>query len=150
MFQPIGSVQNSAHQKVDFGWGDVTSQIVLREDLREGLRGLRRFSHALILCHLNEAVFDPARHLLCRSRERSDMPLTGVFARRAKDRPNPIGVTAVKILEVEIGRGVLTVQGLDAIDGTPVLDIKPYFPAFDCRAGASVPPYVDELMRDYF
>ena len=150
MFEPIGSVRNGAREKVDFGWGDVTSQIALREDLREGLQGLEAFSHALIICHLNEAVFGPAEHLLCRSRGRDDMPLTGVFARRAKDRPNPIGVTAVKILAVEIERGVLTVQGLDAIDGTPVLDIKPYFPAFDCRVDASVPPYVDELMRDYF
>ena len=71
----------------------------------------------------------------------------GIFAQRAKHRPNPIGITTVPILSIK--NNILTVQGLDAIDGTPVLDIKPYFPMSD-QVDARTPPWVDELMKGYF
>lgn len=76
------------------------------------------------------------------------MPAVGIFAQRAKDRPNPIGITAVRILAVT-GNAV-TVRGLDAIDGTPVLDLKPYYPAYDLVVDASVPEWVTRLMEGYF
>jgi len=76
------------------------------------------------------------------------MPEVGILSQRAKNRPNPIGVTAVEIVHVEAD--VLEVRGLDAIDGTPVLDIKPYYPVYDRIAGAAVPEWVDELMKGYF
>ena len=76
------------------------------------------------------------------------MPLVGAFAQRAKHRPNPIGITAVEILAAE--GNVLTVRGLDAIDGTPVLDIKPYLPAFDRVDDARVPAWIEKLMEGYF
>ena len=75
------------------------------------------------------------------------MPLVGIFSQRGKDRPNTIGVTAVEIISVE--EQFITVRGLDAIDGTPVLDIKPYYPVFDKRE-AVVPEWVNRLMEDYF
>lgn len=99
------------------------------------------------MTYLHEAKFIPEKHLIRRPRGLADMPLVGIFAQRAKDRPNPIGITAVRV--VSVADGVLTVEGLDAIDGTPVLDIKPYYPAYD-RRNASVPEWVDRLMRDYF
>ena len=71
----------------------------------------------------------------------------GIFAQRGKDRPNRIGMTAVEILSVT--EDSLTVRGLDAVDGTPVLDIKPYYPAYDQR-DARVPEWVDRLMQHYF
>ena len=76
------------------------------------------------------------------------MPELGIFAQRAKHRPNPIGVTAVRLLGVD--GNVLRVRGLDAIDGTPVLDIKPYFPRFDAPGDACVPEWVERLMAEYF
>jgi len=76
------------------------------------------------------------------------MPQIGIFAQRARHRPNPIGITAVRLIGVE-GR-VLSVRGLDAIDGTPVLDIKPYFPVYDHDSGAVVPEWVERLMKGYF
>ena len=76
------------------------------------------------------------------------MPLVGIFAQRAKHRPNPIGVTAVRLLEIR--DSVLIVQGLDAIDGTPVVDIKPYVPAFDTAEDVSVPAWINTLMKNYF
>ena len=75
------------------------------------------------------------------------MPLVGIFSQRGKDRPNTIGATAVEIISVE--EQFITVRGLDAIDGTPVLDIKPYYPVFDKRE-AVVPEWVNRLMEDYF
>ena len=75
------------------------------------------------------------------------MPLVGIFSQRGKDRPNTIGVTAVEIISVE--ERFITVRGLDAIDGTQVLDIKPYYPVFDKRE-AVVPEWVNRLMEDYF
>lgn len=78
---------------------------------------------------MHEASFQMEKHLNRKPQDREDMPLTGIFAQRAKHRPTPIGSTAVKIIECQKDR--LIVKGLDAIDGTPVLDIKPYFPVFD-------------------
>ena len=75
------------------------------------------------------------------------MPKVGIFSQRTKDRPNTIGMTSVAILSVD--ETSLTVQGLDAIDGTPVLDIKPYYPVYD-KKDASVPEWVDRLMEHYF
>ena len=76
------------------------------------------------------------------------MPKIGIFSQRAKDRPNPIGVTAVKI--VSVGDDYLEVQGLDAIDQTPVLDIKPYYPHYDKIDASEVPEWVNRLMENYF
>ena len=76
------------------------------------------------------------------------MPEVGIFAQRAKHRPNPIGMTAVQLTRVE--GNVLIVKGLDAIDGTPILDIKPYYPAFDRIEEPRNPEWVGRLMEKYF
>ena len=76
------------------------------------------------------------------------MPLVGIFSQRAKDRPTPIGITAVRV--VRVGTDHLEVQGLDAINGTPVLDIKPYYPHYDKIENPQTPEWVAELMKDYF
>ena len=145
---PIGHVECAVSEPVDERWGEVESAIVLDAALAPGLRGLADFSHALVLTFLHGASFETGRHLVRRPRGRADMPEVGIFSQRAKDRPNPIGVTCVAIVGVDGAR--LRVRGLDAIDGTPVLDVKPYFPAFDSAPGARVPAWVDELMRGYF
>ena len=147
ILHPIGYVQNQVEEKKDTAWGGDVSTIVLEEQFRGGLTGLADFSHAIILCHLDRARFLPEKHLLRRPRNRSDMPLLGNFSQRTKDHPNPIGVTRVEILSVT--ETSLTVRGLDALNGTPVLDIKPYFPVFD-RREAATPDWVDILMENYF
>ena len=78
----------------------------------------------------------------------ASMPETGIFAQRAKDRPNPIGITAVRIRA--LGAGWVEVSGLDAIDGTPVLDLKPYVPQYDRVSDARVPAWIGTLMEGYF
>jgi tRNA (Thr-GGU) A37 N-methylase len=74
--------------------------------------------------------------------------MVGIFAQRAKDRPNPIGVSCVRIISVTAD--TIRVKGLDAIDGTPVLDIKPYFPQYDAPGEVENPAWVDRLMNGYF
>jgi tRNA-Thr(GGU) m(6)t(6)A37 methyltransferase TsaA len=145
---PIGIVESPVKEPVDENWGAVTSRILLKPEFGPGLLGLKDFSHVIVVTYLNKASFDSARHLQRRPRGLAHMPRVGIFAQRAKDRPNPLGVTAVKLLAV--GENHITVQGLDAIHGTPVLDIKPYYPHYDRIDSATVPPWVDELMKDYF
>ena len=147
-FESIGTVRNQVEEKKDTGWGADISEIVLDETLSQGLTGLRDFSHVLVVCYLDKAHFELSRHLVRRPQRRDDMPMVGIFAQRAKDRPNPIGITACELLGVS--GNVVTVRGLDAIDGTPVLDLKPYFPTYDCREDAVIPEWVSRLMEHYF
>jgi len=144
----IGVVRSPVREPVDEGWGAVESRLELFPGHAGGLTGLEGFSHALVVTLLHGARYDRERHLRRRPRGRADMPEIGIFAQRAKDRPNPIGVTAVAIVAVE--PSALVVRGLDAIDGTPVLDVKPYVPDFDRVDEARVPAWMETLMRGYF
>jgi tRNA (adenine37-N6)-methyltransferase len=145
---PIGHVVSPVTEPTDTDWGQVTARVVLEPPYRAGLRGLAEFSHVVVVTWLHRAAFDPARHLVRRPRGLASMPEVGIFAQRAKDRPNPLGVTVVPLLEVT-AEG-LVVRGLDAIDGTPVADVKPYYPHYDRAESPRVPEWVDRLMQDYF
>ncbi len=147
IMHPVGYVRNAVQEKKDAAWGADISRIEVEECYAAGLNGLADFSHAVILFYLDQAKFDPEQHLQRRPQNRDDMPEAGIFAQRCKDRPNQIGMTAAEIVSVS-GR-TLTVRGLDAVDGTPVLDIKPYYPAYDKRE-ATVPEWTDRLMKHYF
>jgi tRNA-Thr(GGU) m(6)t(6)A37 methyltransferase TsaA len=146
--QPIGVVRSPVIEGVDEGWGNVVAEIHLQDKYALGLRGLEEFSHVIVVFLMHQATFRPDEDLVRRPRGRADMPEIGIFAQRAKHRPNPIGLTAVRLLFVE--GSVLTVRGLDAIDGSPVFDIKPYFATFDQVEDAIQPEWVDRLMEGYF
>lgn len=148
MFSYIGYIKTLISQKVDHNWGENCSEIVIHEDLADGLKGLTDFSHIIVVFHLNEAKFIKENHLVRKPQGRKSMPDIGIFAQRGKDRPNPIGITAVKLISVN--RNIISVRGLDAINGTPVLDIKPYYPQYDLKSDAQVPDWVNILMKDYF
>ncbi|MGD0483137.1 MAG: tRNA (N6-threonylcarbamoyladenosine(37)-N6)-methyltransferase TrmO [Gemmatimonadales bacterium] len=145
---PIGRVESPVAEQSDRDWGGVVSRVVVEPAYTDGLRGLEDFSHLLVVTWLHEATFDAAHDLVRRPRGLASMPETGIFAQRAKDRPNPIGITAVRIRAV--GPGWVEVSGLDAIDGTPVLDLKPYLPQYDRVSDARVPAWVGTLMEGYF
>ncbi|AKF94539.1 hypothetical protein EX87_13495 [Brevibacillus laterosporus] len=134
--QEIGEVQSPVLEGKDENWGEVISEILIYPPFQEGLLGLENFSYVIILFYMHKSSFQMKEHLIRRPQDREDMPLTGIFAQRAKHRPTPIGSTAVRIL--------------DAIHETPVLDIKPYFPAFDHVSDIQVPDWVDYLMKQYF
>src|SRR5262249_40913279 len=102
----------------------------------------------IVVFALDRAQFELAEHLTRQPRGRNDAPRLGVFAQRTKYRPSAIGVTAVELLGID--GAVLKVRGLDALDGTPVLDIKPYIPMFDRIDNPRVPRWVDAIMDGYF
>ena len=128
-YEPIGIVKSPVKEGVDTDWGKVISEIHINKEFTNGLRGLDSFSHIIVIFEMHQSSWNPQNDLVRRPQGLEDMPLIGIFAQRAKHRPNPIGITSVRLLGVE--GNVLRVQGLDAIDETPVLDIKPYFPQFD-------------------
>ena len=146
--KPIGFVSSSVTEQTDENWGQITSRILLQPEYIGALSGLGDFSHAIIITYLHQAKYEKEKHLQRRPRGLESMPKVGIFSQRAKDRPNPIGVTAVKIINVE--DGYIEVQGLDAINETPVLDIKPYYPQYDKIDSPKVPEWVNKLMEKYF
>ena len=121
-------------------WADVVSEIRLDEALVPGLRGLEEYSHITMVFHLHQVHFNPATDLVRHPRDRADWPLTGVFATHTQFRPNPIGITTVKLLG--IADNVLSVKGLDALNGTVVLDIKPYMPDLEIAQVALAPQWM--------
>ena len=121
------------------------SQIIVRDELVEALAGVEGFSHLFVLFWLNQVSSKQQMTLKVHPRGRMDMPLLGVFATRTNLRPNPIGLTLVELLKVE--GNTLTVRGLDAFDGTPVLDIKP-FDSWDNAENARVPDWWIKLNKE--
>jgi tRNA-Thr(GGU) m(6)t(6)A37 methyltransferase TsaA len=144
----IGTVRNEVQEPTDEGWGHVVSEVILDEKFADGLDGIEAFSHVLILFWMHRAAEAEPVRMRRHPQGRQDMPEVGIFAQRARHRPNPIGVTAVKLLRREGNR--LVVQGLDAINGTPVVDVKPYVPQFDAVESPRVPAWVHRLMGGYF
>jgi tRNA (adenine37-N6)-methyltransferase len=146
---PIGGVKCAVTEMSQGGWANVDSEIHLDARYARGLQGLEGYSHVIVVFFLDRAQgFDVTRQLLRRPRGMEDMPEVGVFAQRTKYRPNPIGVTAVQLLGIT--GNIVKVRGLDALDGTPVLDIKPYMPPFDRVDDVRMPPWVTHVMEGYF
>jgi tRNA-Thr(GGU) m(6)t(6)A37 methyltransferase TsaA len=146
--KPVGFISSPVTEQTDQNWGGVISRILLQPEYIGALAGLEDFSHAIIITYLHQAKYERERHLQRRPRGLESMPKVGIFSQRAKDRPNPIGVTAVKIITV--GSDFVEVLGLDAINGTPVLDIKPYYPHYDQIDSPKIPEWVGRLMEKYF
>jgi tRNA-Thr(GGU) m(6)t(6)A37 methyltransferase TsaA len=144
----IGVVYNEVKEPIDEGWGKIESEIVLDETFADGLDGIETFSHLLILYWMHRAAEAEPVRMRRRPQGRTDMPEVGIFAQRARHRPNPIGVTAVRLLRRDRNR--LVVRGLDAINGTPVVDVKPYVPAYDAVDSPTVPAWITQLMERYF
>ena len=147
--RPIGFVRGGRAEPIDDGWDAVTATIALTPEFGpEALAGLDGFSHVevVFLFHrvAERAVVAGAR----RPRGRADWPKVGIFAQRGKGRPNRLGLCACRIVSVH-GLTV-EVEGLDAIDGTPVLDIKPVMRGFLPRGGVREPAWAGEIMKEYW
>jgi tRNA-Thr(GGU) m(6)t(6)A37 methyltransferase TsaA len=144
--KPIGKVRNSIRRKKRGGWESAVSKIELAPKYTEALEGIEEYSHFLVLFWLSR-VPPTARgkKLKIHPRSRPDLPLVGLFATRTQYRPNPIGLTQVQFL----GRkgNILTVKGLDALNGTPVLDIKPISPKTEMPARFRVPDWYPRLWK---
>jgi tRNA-Thr(GGU) m(6)t(6)A37 methyltransferase TsaA len=146
---PIATVKNGRKEVEDDNWGDVISILELDSAFSEdALFQIESFSHAEIFYYFDRVedskIEMGARH----PRNNQEWPKVGIFAQRGKNRPNRLGATIVKMLKRE-GRQ-LFVQGLDAVDGTPILDIKPVMQEFLPREEVTQPQWATELMKNYW
>ena len=130
----LGTVRNAVTQPRPHGWAEVESVIVFEPEFLPMLAGLEAYSHVIVTFYMDLAEEAPGKleQVTLKSGHRY-----GILATRSQLRPNHLGVSAVRLLGVD-GANV-RVLGLDAIDGTPVLDIKPYLPEYDAHLSASIP-----------
>jgi tRNA (adenine37-N6)-methyltransferase len=145
----IGTVATSRSEAIDDDWGGVTATITLLPPFDErSVAGLDEFSHVEVVFLFDRVDPDVVCRYARHPRANPDWPETGIFAQRAKDRPNRIGLCTCELVAVDGASIVL--RGLDAIDGTPVLDVKPYMIEFAPRGEVHQPAWSHELMRDYW
>ena len=147
--QPIGHVRGGRTDPTDDFWGGATSRIELARGIDpSSLDGIEEFSHVEVFFVFDKV--DPSRAVAGTRRPRNnpEWPLVGVFAQRGKNRPNRLGATIVRVLAREGSE--LVVSELDAVDGTPVLDIKPVMREFLPRGDVSQPEWSHEIMSSYW
>ncbi|HVT23824.1 MAG TPA: SAM-dependent methyltransferase [Rhizomicrobium sp.] len=146
----IGVVRAGRNEPIDDNWDSIETRIELdpAQFAADATASLGDFSHIEVIYHFDRVpdaeVQTGARH----PRGRKDWPLVGIFAQRGKGRPNRIGVCVCRLLSVDGLK--LSVQGLDAIDGTPVLDIKPVMKGFLPRGEVREPAWAGEIMKEYW
>lgn len=147
--QSIGTVKSTRTEILDDNWDSEEAYIELNDHFNnESLLGLEDFSHVEVIFYMNkvkpEKIVSTARH----PRNRDDWPKVGIFSQRGKNQPNQLGLTISEILKVDGNR--LYLKGLDAVNGTPVLDIKPWVNEFAPRGIHKQPAWITELMNKYW
>ncbi|MDF1612580.1 tRNA (N6-threonylcarbamoyladenosine(37)-N6)-methyltransferase TrmO [Stygiobacter electus] len=146
--QPIATVKNSRKDPIDDHWETIVSEIELADHIpTEAFDNISNFSHLEIIYYFDKVE---NKDIIYAGQPRGNLnyPLVGIFAQRKKDRPNTIGLCTVELLEHN-GR-TIKVKYLDAIDGTPVLDIKPVFKEFQLKGEIRQPIWVADLMKNYW
>lgn len=147
--RPIGVIRNARQIPEDDYWGEIESQIVINDELSdECLCEIESFSHLEVIYYFHlvdeQKIETTARH----PRNNPAWPRVGIFAQRGKNRPNRLGLTVARLIRRE--SRCLYVAGLDAIDGTPVLDIKPVMQEFLPQGSIRQPEWSVELMKNYW
>ncbi|MGB8706341.1 MAG: tRNA (N6-threonylcarbamoyladenosine(37)-N6)-methyltransferase TrmO [Dehalococcoidia bacterium] len=137
---PIGFVKNAVTEPQGEDWQTIISEIIVNEDMKEALSGIGEFSHIIVIYWMHKTPASQRSIKKVHPKRNLNLPLVGVFATRSPARPNPIGIATVKLLECR--DNILKVIGLDAIDGTPVLDIKPHIPGSDSPTPARTPGWL--------
>lgn len=146
---PIAKVNNNRKAIEDDNWGSVISTIELAENMNESsLEGINEFSHLEIIFYFDKVADDDIQFEARHPRNNKEYPKVGIFAQRGKNRPNKLGVTIVELLESNNKR--LVVKGLDAIDGTPIIDIKPVMKEFLPKGEVKQPNWSTSLMDRYW
>ena len=147
--EPVGHVRGGRTEAIDDDWGKSRARIELADHIpAEALAGLTDFSHAEIIFVFDQVRDDQIVTGARRPRGNPDWPLVGIFAQRGKGRPDHLGVSVCRLVSVE---GLdIAVRGLDAIDGTPVLDVKPVMREFLPRGEVVQPAWAGELMQGYW
>lgn len=144
--RPIGVVRNAERELRSQDWREVRSDLIFRDDLMGALDGLETWSHIIVVCAFHRLPEEHLgkTHILPSDDPRN--PVQGILATRSQLRPNPIGVSVVPVLRRR--RNILRVKGLDALDGTPILDVKPYIPGYDDVPDARVPDWVGRRQEE--
>src|ERR1051326_4148533 len=146
--EPIAIVKNSRTTTADDFWGNVISEIVLLDHIPiDAFDNIEQFSHLEIIYYFDKVDKDEIVYS-GRPRGNPDYPVMGIFSQRKKDRPNQLGLCTVELIEHR-GRSI-NVKYLDAIDGSPVLDIKPVFRQFELKTEIKQAPWVNDLMKYYW
>jgi tRNA (adenine37-N6)-methyltransferase len=148
--EPIGVVRNDVHERdLETPWGDVVSRIELAPQLSaDALEGIERFSHLEVVFLFHKVAPEEVETGLRHPRDDPKYPLVGIFAQRNKARPNRLGLTICTIERRE-GR-TLFVKGLDALDGSPVLDLKPVMEEFLPQGRIRQPTWSRQVMEGYW
>ncbi|WP_088040774.1 SAM-dependent methyltransferase [Bacillus sp. EAC] len=146
---PIAFVKNSRQEIEDDNWGGVVSEIELVDQLSEqSLEGITDFSHLEIIFYFDQVTDDKIQFNARHPRNNTHYPKVGIFAQRGKNRPNKLGLTTVELLN-HTDR-TITVKGLDAINGTPIIDIKPVMKEFLPKGEIKQPEWSKSLMKNYW
>ncbi len=140
VFAPIGYARSPVKTPRMGGWKSVASEITVKKKFAEGLDGLDEFSHVVVVYWLDRVRGYSLRH---RPQGNPNVPKVGIFACRCPNRPNPIGITTAKLVSVKGNK--IKVLGLDVVDKTPILDIKPYTMKYDLVKNAKYPAWVERL-----
>jgi tRNA (adenine37-N6)-methyltransferase len=146
--QPIAFVKNVRTEPIDDNWSGIISEIELADHIpTEAFNGISDFSHLEIIFWFDKAK---QQDIVYAGRPRGNpaYPLVGIFAQRKKDRPNSIGLCTVELIAHK--ERIIVVKNLDAINGTPVVDIKPVFKEFQPKTEIKQPAWVGDLMKDYW
>ena len=138
--KPIGIVKNNVKEPRFGNFANEVSEIIVDEKFKEALDGIDDYSHVIIVYWMDKVKDYVIKH---QPQGNPNVPIFGIFACRCPARPNPIAITTVKLLEHNGNK--IKVKGLDVIDGTPVIDIKPYWPQYDKVENGKVPSWVNKL-----
>jgi tRNA-Thr(GGU) m(6)t(6)A37 methyltransferase TsaA len=147
--KPIAYVRNSRKEIEDDNWGSIVSEIELIDELNESsLQGIKDFSHLDIIFCFDKISDDKIQYEARHPRNNKEFPKVGIFAQRGKNRPNKLGLTTVEL--IEHNRRKLIVKDLDAIDGTPIIDIKPVMKEFLPKKEVKQAEWSTVLMEGYW
>ncbi|MBI3070171.1 MAG: tRNA (N6-threonylcarbamoyladenosine(37)-N6)-methyltransferase TrmO [Candidatus Levybacteria bacterium] len=139
--KPLGKAKNQMDKPMLPGWKDIITEVVIDKKYAKGLDGIEDYSHVIVVYWMDK---EKECHLKHRPQGRENVPFVGVFACRCPQRPNRIAISTVKLISRE--GNCLKVKGLDIINGTPIIDIKPYTPQYDEVKNAKVPDWVSKLV----
>jgi|SRR3989344_5905361 len=139
--KPIGFVKNNIEKSRFGNFAQEISEIILDEKLAKGLDGIEEYSHLIIVYWLDRVKTCDIHHIP--QGKVGEVPEVGIFACRCVNRPNPVGITSVELLERK--ENTIKVKGLDILDGTAIIDIKPYWPQYDKVENPKIPSWVNKL-----
>ena len=137
--KPIGYVKNNIKEARFGDFADEISEIIVDEKFTDALTGIEDYSHVIIVFWMDKVKKNVITH---RPQGNPNVPIVGIFSCRCPERPNPIANTTVKLLEHN--KNKIKVKGLDVLDKTPVIDIKPYWPQYD-KVDGTIPDWVNKL-----